>query len=675
MVALRAGRARLLPMYGPKWIGNERAAHDKTSSRKLLENFLLMRWSLNCYQLRRCVFRVVPMLAVAALVLMSLGAVHLPAQQVSAQGVVDALVRETRASVPEPMAPQDVASFTTVLDVTLPGTQPGGLHDVILDPDSCTSCHTTPIFERWRGSMMSQAGRDPVMRAALEVANKDADGVGDYCLRCHVPKGWMEGRSSPPDGSAMTTTDVRVGVACEICHRMVDPVPSANDQAINVDQAIRAQLALSDTLPPETSVGNAMIILDPSDNRRGPFDLPSSPPGHPAATYQTDLFRQDGDPVARSRVCGSCHNVANPTLAWTENPPDGAPAQFWPNEADTPPTTDAPSETPGGMFPIERTFDEWRASAYAEADGVYAPEFAGQKDGGRVGACPDCHMPRVEGRAVHENLRMGEYRDCETTGCLPEHELVGGNNWVPRLLQDTTWRLNASEDAYVLDQTVVRARSMLKRAATVTATLSTEAYTPTLTVRVINESGHKLPTGYPEGRRIWLNVKALAGDGEVVYESGKYDAATAVLTHDDALKVYEAKLGITSELADVLGKPAGESFHFVLNNTHLKDNRIPPRGYTIAAFDAPGLRPIGATYEDGQYWDETVYSLPATTQRVEVTLYYQTSSKEYIDFLRTNGGDDGAILGQMWDELKSPPEVMAELSLPRNPTYLPLLRR
>jgi hypothetical protein len=246
---------------------------------------------------------------------------------------------------------------------------------------------------------------------------------------------------------------------------------------------------------------------------------------------------------------------------------------------------------------------------------------------------------------------------------------------VPKLLQDARWRLNSATDAPSLSVTADRAREMLARAATLTATITTEVSGPKLTVRTTNETGHKLPTGYPEGRRMWLNVKAFDAADTLVYESGAYDLATAILASDADLKVYEAKLGISPELAAYLGKPAGESFHFVLNNTYLKDNRIPPRGYTVAAFDAPGLRPIGATYADGQFWDETRYSLPTNARRVQVTLYYQTSSKDYIDFLRTNGGDDGAALGLLWDSLKSPPVQMStiDVELVPYPLYLPLV--
>jgi hypothetical protein len=46
----------------------------------------------------------------------------------------------------------------------------------------CDTCHSEPIFDRWRGSMMSQSGRDPLMWAALHVANIDAPNAGEFCL-------------------------------------------------------------------------------------------------------------------------------------------------------------------------------------------------------------------------------------------------------------------------------------------------------------------------------------------------------------------------------------------------------------------------------------------------------------------------------------------------------------
>jgi hypothetical protein len=283
-------------------------------------------------------------------------------------------------------------------------------------------------------------------------------------------------------------------------------------------------------------------------------------------------------------------------------------------------------------------------------------------------------MRRLTGKAAEDNYNPVN-RDCAGNGCLPEHGLAGGNTWTPQLLQDTRWRLHSAADAAYLNGTILRARDMLQKAAVISVTLTTAGPNKQAVVRVVNQTGHKLPTGYPEGRRLWLNLKAFDENGALVYESGAYNPATGVLTQDAALKVYEAKQGLTPELAALTGLPAGESFHFVLNNTIIKDNRIPPRGYTQAAFSAVGLRPEPnpAMYANGQYWDDTTYTLPGSTARVTATLYYQTASKEYIDFLRANGGVDGFTLGALWDSSKSPPQVMASAVFPVPPVYLPLI--
>lgn len=553
---------------------------------------------------------------------------------------------------------------TTRQDFFLPGTQPGGLEHPIT-VDTCDGCHTDPIFKAWRGSMMGQAGRDPVFWAAFAVAKNDAADAGEYCLRCHTPRAWYGERAGALDSDDLTVQDINAGVACTICHRMVDPVPGAVDQVTELDQSIRAALVADGTLPPDDHFGTAMLILDPQDNRRGPFELEDFP-YHIAWRAR---FQGQDDALAASRLCGSCHNVDNPLLSWNDNPPGGGPAQYWPNEFNSA----AESFGRDDLFPVERTFDEWYNSEYANG-GVFAPQFAGAKPDGMVASCQDCHMVRAVGIAAETTFNP-TFRDCETTGCLPAHIFVGGNTWVPKIIQDPRWRLNSAVDASALDQTALEARSMLRRAATLQLRVEEHHNQKIVAVRVINETGHKLPTGYPEGRRMWLNLRAYDEVGLLVYESGAYDEATGVLTEDPSVKVYEVKQGLTPELAALVGLDTGPTFHFALNNTTYKDNRIPPRGYTVSAYDRPGMRPVGATYVDGQYWDDTEYVVPTAATRFVATLYYQLASGEYVEFLGELGGADGATLVDIWNDSKSPPEIVASSILPQPRIFLPISQK
>ena len=550
---------------------------------------------------------------------------------------------------------------TTVDDFFFPGTQPGSLVEDTTHPGTCDVCHTAPIYNTWRGSMMSQAGHDPLFWSALEVANHDAPNSGEYCLRCHTPKGWLEGRSQPADGSALLSGDLAIGVSCSNCHRAIEPVLDDQDEATTRDQSIRN--TLSPPVPTD-HLGSAMLVIDPVDNRRGPFSLGAPLPFayHPNITYGTNfLGKNNDDAVSQSRLCGSCHNVENPVLSW-----DDTKNQYWPNVNGSP----APNFQQGSLFPVETTYDEWLNSDYSSTQGVFAPEFSGSDPNGTVGACTDCHMLRSTGIAAEASF-FPVHRDCQSTGCLPIHEFVGGNTWIPDVLQDIRWRLNSTDSGIVLDDTIEKTRSMLSRAASLKVDLVEESGQKIAAVRVINQTGHKLPTGYAEGRRIWINLKAFNSTGQLVFESGEYNQPTAELILDPYIKVYEVEQGITPELAGMVNLSPGKSFHFVLNNTVAKDNRIPPRGYTQTAYSRPGLIPVGAFYPDGQYWDDTTYSVPSDTTYVIVTLYYQTLSKEYMDFLKFNGGLDSQSLAEIWQGFPSPPEEIASILSPGYSFYMP----
>lgn len=526
------------------------------------------------------------------------------------------------------------------------GTQPPTFYAVD-SPTDCSVCHgnydglrNIEPFETWKGSMMANAARDPLFWAALDVANHDVPGIGDYCLRCHVPTGWLAGRAAQTDGCGLDgpidqqANDFE-GVSCHFCHRMMEnssPPPGQNSVYFE----------------------NADFWIDDSNCggegepcRRGPYDyaLGGDPPPHAWAfsNYHTS-----------SGFCGNCHNVTNPVLN----------------------LRDSSGNDLGIKFPIERTYKEWQQSAFAPA-------------GSNPTNCQGCHMPDATAK---EPIFACGFEQNDRNGNLPVHEFVGGNTWIPRVLRDEYPNLGRTA---AFNATIAWAQQMLQSAAQVTVSAP-----PTMlpgenaevAVRVTNLSGHKLPTGYIEGRRMWLNVQARGANNALLWESGAYNAATGVLTEDAQVKIYRNDSGVWNrngtaqcDITDTGGNPI---FHFALNDCIVIDNRIPPLGFTGGS-DLE-TRPVGYAYPETSpgsgmlvNYDDVTYQVPipflaVSPVTITATLYYQTASKEYVEFLRDQavthdfpddciprtGGAVGMSRGELMHSLwttydRSPPAAMA----------------
>jgi hypothetical protein len=527
------------------------------------------------------------------------------------------------SAAPFTINPQLGIAPTTFRDMDLPGTQPLEAPELANPDTNCVTCHGNydPAVEPWavwRGSMMSQAARDPLFFACLAVAEQDAPSVGDLCIRCHSPRGWFDGRSVDTSGGLLTAED-RVGISCDFCHKLIDPeyvegVSPAADEDI---------LAALHEVPAQS--GNGEYVVSPSAAKRGP---------------RTDALEnghgvQDSPFHRTSAICGTCHDVSSPVF---DNLGGG---DYAPNPFDAP----HPTNVTVDMGQFERTYSEWLNSDFAST-GVDIPQF-----GGVVATCQDCHMADVVGKAANDP-------DAEVRTDLALHDFTGGNTFMPLLVAAA---YPGEVDIDQINATIARAEIMLTKAARIELTPDYSG----VGVRIYNDTGHKLPSGYPEGRRLWLNVVATDAADAVVYTSGDYDVSTGVLGHDDDVKIYQIKPGMSPGLAGALSLPSGPSFHFALNDTVYFDNRIPPRGFTNAAFEAVQSPPVDYSYADGQYWDDAYYALPNSAKQVTVTLYYQATSKEYVEFLRdentTNtAGDD---LYNMWAANgRSAPEIMAQVT-------------
>jgi hypothetical protein len=597
--------------------------------------------------------------------------------------------------------------------VRMPGTQPA--QGVSLEaPNRCLNCHAgynqsvEPGFN-WTGSMMAQAARDPIFWACLTVAGQDSvwalgnPNAVDLCERCHFPAGWLGGHIDPTNASAMTGSDFD-GVHCDFCHRTWDPffentyngTRESNDWSGYWDEAgntgpgsgTTSQTAADATYAEDGSLAGDIKLFSGGDffvlklprydltykeNASGQYFV--SPNAEKRASFADTAARHT---VFYSRThkskyfCGTCHDVSNPALAnlGLSGLSDQSGGAHLISE----------QYSASRYFHVERTFSEFMLSAYGRPGGAATNadfQAQGAPDITWASKCQDCHMRDVRGVAGNKQgapLRPDESTEHPNSG-LPLHDLTGGNAWISRILASLdpnggvydavnaqlleqgssilTLNLDAGETPKVNGPALLAGSERAKQQLRLAATIKNLSYaSDTLSFRVQNNSAHKLISGFPEGRRMFVNVKAYDQSDNLIYEVNPYDSAAGTLKGlpDSAgspplgaNQVYVDELVYeTHPRSSLTGE--NQTFHFVLATGRYKDNRIPPKGFDISGaperLSEPVWQGLSATSYftaaecAGGYDEVKLQGLPAGTQRVDVTLYYQGTSREYVEFLR-----------------------------------------
>jgi hypothetical protein len=599
------------------------------------------------------------------------------------------------------------AADTVPTDIQQPGTQPQQVTN-LESPDKCDNCHGgyNPSVEpahNWRGSMMANAGRDPIFWATLAIAEQDFDGAGDLCIRCHSTAGWLAGRSTPTDGSGLAAGDSD-GVECDYCHKLTNPDDS---EWLGLQFAPFLANDLGDPGSDPNNVigyyGSGMAAIWGGNEKLGPYVDAAA-----RHQFQQSQFHRSVD------YCGTCHDVSNAAVGNLAHN-HGTQSTADPVEANGvlggPVDGKAAFNNPPYKYGIvERTFSEYKSGLISQtrvkdylalpADlqggalqaGYESALVAGTggdyADGApRYFTCQTCHMRPVNGPGCNKQ-GVPARKD------LPLHDMTGGNYWMPVAIQylDSQGKLRlggglTATQIAALNDGISRAQKQLNEAATLVVTGDT--------LRVVNHTGHKLISGYPEGRRMWLHITWFDSVGTVVREDGAYGPIGVTIANpaggpdveveslldldDPNTKVYEAHYGLTQEWASQLlslGYPAGlalsydrytgapdftlgqlansppgtehETFHFVLNNTVVKDNRIPPYGMAYETARLHNALPVPADQYGGgpiyNYFDEAGLTPPAGATYATIELLYQPTSWEYMQFLYLANNGQNAFL-------------------------------
>jgi len=543
-----------------------------------------------------------------------------------------------------------------------------GTEGVFADAETCRDCHrassdqdaSIPAVMRfpledngedispatqWQHSMMAHAFDDPYYQAKVQeethIFPELAGFIEDKCLTCHSPmahtNAHQTGTGLTQDASCLLNDGcyrldtaaedmhAREGVSCTLCHQIQD-VDLGTDDSFSGNYSIA-----------NANDADAFTIY-------GPYQNPHSG-GANAMQSNSGYTPQFGNQMTGSAHCASCHTLYTPSLDVATGVPTG------------------------NNFLEQGPYLEWQNSIFTS--------------GSNERQCQDCHMADPESGAYASRISVRPNGSVNTS--WPErspfatHSMVGGNTYVLELLRDYRDVLGIENSTTVagFDEKIAQTRSLLenKTASLDIAPVSIANNLLNIDVRVTNNTGHKLPTGYPS-RRVWLQLTVKDANNQVIFESGAPDAngylSTDAMRLDpiclaiekpqnfDSSNCYEPHRDVITDQSQiaiyetVLGDTNAEITHVLLHaDTYLKENRIPPQGFTNnqANLIEPQTLPAGVSgdtdfnadnNQEGSGSDTVHYRVSVEGQNgpysVEARLLYQTIQPSFVNSLHADAG-------------------------------------
>lgn len=312
---------------------------------------------------------------------------------------------------------------------------------------------------------------------------------------------------------------------------------------------------ISDVQIGELHSGN--INFDTSRVVYGPYPLPFSPPMADFVGL-TPLF---SDHINDAGLCASCHTLITDAIGTN-------------------------GQLTGTTFVEQATYHEWLNSSY-ETDNV---------------TCQGCHMPRLEEAVVIS----ANYLFLEGRSPYGLHTLTGANTFMLQLMKEYREQLGIDALPEHFDETIAATFDLLQNQSLYTDLqwLGVEQDTAYFQLKLTNRAGHKFPSGYP-ARRLFIEFVVKTEAGDTLFHSGRFNGQYElvdenpqvephynVINRPDQVQIYELAAG------DDNGQ-----FTVVLEHayTTLKDNRLPPLGFTLAdpAYDT--TRIVGGAQLDTDF--------------------------------------------------------------------------
>ncbi|HEX9251297.1 MAG TPA: T9SS type A sorting domain-containing protein [Ignavibacteriaceae bacterium] len=314
-----------------------------------------------------------------------------------------------------------------------------------------------------------------------------------------------------------------------------------------------------------------------------------------------------------------------------------------------------------GDFPEQTPYLEWKNSIYPAQNTQ----------------CQDCHMPMIT-----DSVDIAWIPQSHQVYRTPfwKHSFVGGNVYMLNMLKDNISTLGLTASAENFDSTIARAeKNLTQKAIDLFITTTYENDSLNVFVKIENKTGHKIPGGIPF-RRMWIHLKVTDPSDNIIFESGKWNAQGEIngldagyephynlINNEDDVQIYE---GVMVDVDNAV------TYTLLRASSYIKDNRIPPNGFTTShpSYDTTAI--FGSAVFDPNFNKENItegtgsdivnYRLPVTnetTYKVFAEVCFQAIKPRVVDqFASISEPDITQFIG-MYNALPNLPFIMKSDSL------------
>ena len=509
------------------------------------------------------------------------------------------------------------------------GELPMGYNDLFAGSGECVLCHNSmvnsmgesvSVIADWRSTMMANAARDPFWRAKVS----------------------HEGIVNPEHREVLENVCTRchAAVGNENAHHNGQTLYSIADMVEDPLALDGVQCTVCHQIT-EESMGNysGTFLIGTNKTIWGPYTNPFANP----MINNTGYAPAHGNQITDSELCASCHTLITNSV-------------------------DNNGNLTGNQFVEQAVYHEWLNSSFPDNDQ----------------SCQSCHVPRIEESVVIST--MPPWLDGRTP--FGQHQFAGANTFMLKILKDNADELGVTANDLQFDSTIARNYRMLQNKSLTADIMVINRTLDSLFLEfdLVNMAGHKFPAGYPS-RRVFIELIVAVGndtifhsgefdnDGNLLDEDTSYEPHYNVIVDEEQVQIYELVMGdINYEVTTVLERA----------NFPLKDNRIPPTGFTTNFYSYDTVPIIGDAYADpdfnkdmgieGSGSDNLHFHIPTfgNTSLLNITanVYYQTVNAKWLAEMFSHTSDEIDLFKDYYNAADKTPVLVKQVETISNYTAI-----